>query len=296
LRVPANGLEFEVEVDGAEGAPAVLLIMGLGMQLIAWPPAFVRALTGAGFRVIRFDNRDIGLSSKTEVPVRNFAWQAIRYRLGFTVNAPYSLREMVEDTRGLLDALAIDRCHVVGASMGGMIAQGLAAHAPERVVTLTSIMSTTGARDLPQATLKATLALLSRPKSRDRDALIDHLVKVFRVIGSPGFPIAEKDLRIRIGYGIDRSYYAAGSVKHLAAVLASGDRSAEVRKIAAPTLVLHGRDDPLIPVEHGRDTAAKIRDAELQVIDGMGHDFAPGVVDELTQRITPFLRKNAPTA
>ncbi len=292
MRVTANKLEFEVEIDGAEDAPPVLLIMGLGMQLVAWPPAFVRALTKAGFRVIRFDNRDIGLSSKTNDPVKRFLWQALRYRLGATVHAPYTLRDMVEDTRGVLDALEIDRCHVVGASMGGMIAQGLAAHAPERVRTLTSIMSTTGARGLPQASLKTSLALVSRPKSRDREALLDHFTKVFRIIGSPGYPTPEKDLRARIAYGLDRSYYPAGSIKQLAAVLASGDRSDEVRKIAAPTLVLHGRDDPLVPVAHAQDTAAKIRNAELHVVDGMGHDFAPGVIDQLTRRIVPFLLQN----
>jgi pimeloyl-ACP methyl ester carboxylesterase len=292
MRVAANGLEFEVEIDGVDDALPVLLIMGLGMQLVAWPPAFVRTLTSAGFRVIRFDNRDIGLSSKTSAQVGNLAWQAIRHRLGMGAKAPYLLRDMVADTRGILDALSIDRCHVIGASMGGMIAQGLAASAPERVLSLTSIMSTTGARNLPQANLKTSLALISRPKSRDREALLDHFVKVFRIIGSPGFPISEKDLRVRIAFGLDRSYYPAGSIKQLAAIMASGDRSDEVRKIVAPTLVLHGREDPLVPVAHGRDTAAKIRGAQLQVIDGMGHDFAPGVVEELGKRIVPFLLEN----
>jgi pimeloyl-ACP methyl ester carboxylesterase len=293
MRVAANGLEFEVEVDGAADAPPVLLIMGLGMQLVAWPPALVRALTSAGFRVIRFDNRDIGLSSKTSAHVGNLTWQAVRHRLGLGVKAPYLLRDMVADTRGILDALAIDRCHVIGASMGGMIAQGLAAHAAERVRTLTSIMSTTGARKLPQASLKTSLALIARPKSRDREALLDHFVKVFRIIGSPGFPISEKDLRARIAYGLDRSYYPAGTIKQLTAIMASGDRSDEVKKIVAPTLVLHGRDDPLVPVAHGEDTAKKIRGANLQIIDGMGHDFAPGVVDELVKRILPFLQQHS---
>jgi pimeloyl-ACP methyl ester carboxylesterase len=292
MRVAANGLEFEVEIDGADDAPPVLLIMGLGMQLVAWPPALVRTLTSAGFRVIRFDNRDIGLSSKTSAQVDNLAWQAIRHRLGLGAKAPYLLRDMVADTRSILDALAIDRCHVIGASMGGMIAQGLAAHAPERVRTLTSIMSTTGARNLPQADLKTSLALISRPKSRDREALLDHFAKMFRIIGSPGFPISDSELRARLAYGLDRSYYPAGSVKQLAAIMASGDRSDEVKKIVAPTLVLHGRDDPLVPVAHGEDTAKKIRGASLQIIDGMGHDFAPGVVDELIKRVVPFLQQH----
>jgi pimeloyl-ACP methyl ester carboxylesterase len=289
MRIHANGLDFEVEIDGAADAPPVLLIMGLGTQLTAWPPALVRALTDAGFRVIRFDNRDIGLSSKTTVQSPNLLVQALRFRLGMSVRAPYRLRDMVEDTRGILDALAIQRCDVIGASMGGMIAQGLAAYAPERVRSLVSIMSTTGARRLPQATAKATRALLSRPRSRDHEALVTHFVKVLSVIGSPGFPNAEADLRANISRSLKRSYYPAGSVKHLLAVMASGDRSDEARKIVAPTLVLHGRDDPLVPVEHGRDTAAKIQGAQLRVIDGMGHDFAPGVIKLLSEEIVTFL-------
>lgn len=294
MRVAANGLEFEVEIDGAADAPAVLLIMGLGMQLVAWPPALVRALVDAGYRVIRFDNRDIGLSSKTTEPVKNFLLQTIRHRLGMAVRAPYTLRAMVEDTRGLLDALAIDRCHVVGVSMGGMIAQGLAAHAPERVATLTSIMSTSGARGLKQPSLKTSLAILSRPASSDRDVLIAHFAKLFRMIGSPGFPTTEAELRERIALGLDRSYYPLGSVKQIAAVLASGDRSEELKLITTPTLVIHGRDDPLVPLDHGEDTARKIRGARLEVIDGMGHDLAPGVVARIMPLVVAFLRDHSP--
>jgi pimeloyl-ACP methyl ester carboxylesterase len=289
VKVQSNSLEFEVEIQGEAGAPAVLLVMGLGMQMIAWPPAFVRALLTAGYRVIRFDNRDIGLSAKTTARVPNLIWQALRYRMGLSVQSSYTLRDMVEDTRGILDALAVQHCHVVGVSMGGMIAQGLASHHPARVKSLTSIMSTTGARGLPQATPKAAMAILSRPKSRARDDLIAHFAKTFRVIGSPGFPIEQSELNARIAEGFDRSYYPAGTVKQLAAIMASGDRSAEVRAIKAPTLVLHGRDDPLVPLKNGEDTAAKIRNARFQIIDGMGHDLAPGVVVELQRYLIPFL-------
>ncbi|MGL5003471.1 MAG: alpha/beta fold hydrolase, partial [Casimicrobium sp.] len=144
----------------------------------------------------------------------------------------------------------------------------------------------------PQATPKATMAILSRPKSRQRDDVVAHLAKTFRIIGSPGFPVEESELKARIAVALDRSYYPAGTIKQLAAIMASGDRSEEVRAIAVPTLVLHGRDDPLVPLKNGEDTAAKIRGAQLQVIDGMGHDLAPGVVIELLKRVVPFLQQS----
>jgi pimeloyl-ACP methyl ester carboxylesterase len=266
--------------------------MGLGMQMIAWPPGFVRALLNAGYRVISFDNRDIGLSTKTSVRTPNLILQALKFRMGMRVHAPYLLRDMVEDTRGLLDALHIVRCHVIGASMGGMIAQGLAAHHPNKVMSLTSIMSTTGARGLPQATPGATMAVLSRPKTKDREALISHFAKVFRVIGSPAFPTDTSELRARIAVGIDRSYYPAGTVKQLAAIMASGDRSDEVRRIAAPTLIIHGREDPLVPLKNGEDTAAKIMGAQIKIIEGMGHDLPPGVISIMMPTLLPFLARN----
>jgi pimeloyl-ACP methyl ester carboxylesterase len=292
MKIRTNNLEFEVDVEGPATAPAVMLIMGLGMQMVAWPSAFVAELLADGYRVIRFDNRDIGLSEKTTAQTPNLIWQAMRFRLGLSVRSAYTLREMTDDTKGILDALDVDRCHVIGVSMGGMIAQGLASHYPTRVQTLTSIMSTTGARGLPQATAKATMALLSRPRSQSLDDLVEHFAKTFRIIGSPGFPIEESELKARIALGLKRSYHPAGTIKQLAAILASGDRSAEVRAISVPTLVLHGRDDPLVPLKNGEDTAQKIRGAKFHAIAGMGHDLAPGVVVELMKHVKPFLNAN----
>jgi len=297
MKVAANGLEFEVEVnepDNVEFAPdtpTVLLIMGLGMQLIAWPAAFVNALTRAGFRVVRLDNRDIGLSHKTTAKIPNLMWTALKAKLGMRLRTDYTLRDMVEDTRGVLDALNIARCHIIGVSMGGMIAQGVASHHPARVASLISIMSTTGARGLPQATPKATMALLSRPKSRLRHDIINHFVRVLGIIGSPKFPTPEADVRQRIGEAFDRSFYPAGTIKQMAAIMASGDRSDEVRRITVPTLVIHGNEDPLVPLKNGEDTAKKIACSEYAVIDGMGHDLGPLAV--LLQRIVPFLQKNS---
>lgn len=295
MRVRANGLDLEVVVDepanGADraSAPVVLLIMGLGMQLIAWPDTLVRALTGAGYRVIRFDNRDIGLSQKTNARVPNLALLTIRYRLGMATHADYTLRDMVEDARGVLDALDIARCHVIGVSMGGMIAQGLAAHYPDRVRSLTSIMSSTGARSLPKATPRASMAFIARPRSHRREDVVNHFAKVFAVIGSPGFPVPMSELRERVGAGFDRCYEPRGTLKQLAAIIASGDRSDEVRSIAAPTLVIHGADDPLVPLGNGEDTARKIRGARLEVIPGMGHDL--GAVVPIIEKLLPFLRQ-----
>ena len=295
MKVKANGLDFEVEINEPgrpDGAPTVLLIMGLGMQLVAWPPAFVKALTDAGYRVVRLDNRDIGLSHKTTAKPPNLLWLGLKYRMGMAIRADYTLRDMVEDTRGVLDALNITRCHVIGVSMGGMIAQGLASQHPDRVLSLTSIMSTTGARGLPQATPTATMALLKRPKSRLREDIIAHFVKVLAVIGSPKYPSPEVEMRQRIGEAFDRSFYPAGTIKQMGAIMASGDRSAEVRKITAPTLVIHGKDDPLVPLKNGEDTAKKIVGSEYMEVDGMGHDLA--VLPVLIERILPFLRKNTP--
>ena len=297
MKITVNNLEFEIEINEPPGieitpdTPTVLLIMGLGMQLIAWPPAFVNALTRAGYRVVRFDNRDIGLSHKTSGALPKLMWMALKYRLRLPVTAAYTLRDMVEDTRGVLDTLNISRCHVIGVSMGGMIAQGLASHHPARVATLTSVMSTTGARGLPQATPKAAMALLSRPKSKLRDDIINHFVRVLGIIGSPKFPTPEADMRSRIGDAFDRSLYPAGTLKQMAAIMASGDRSDEVRRITVPTLVIHGSDDPLVPLKHGEDTSQKVPGSQLAVIDGMGHDFGPLAL--LIEHIVTFLRKHS---
>jgi len=302
MRVSANGLEFEVVIDqptarvaGADAGaepPTVLLIMGLGMQLIAWPDAFVQSLNDAGYRVIRFDNRDIGLSGKTDSKPPNLALMTIRYRLGMQVRAPYSLRDMVADTAGILDALGVARCHVIGVSMGGMIAQGLASRHPERVQTLTSIMSTTGARNLPKATPRASMAFIARPRSQSRDDVVNHFAKVFAVIGSPKFPTPPAEIRARVAVAYDRAYFPLGTLRQLAAIIASGDRSDEVRAIKAPALVIHGKHDPLVPPKNGEDTARKIAGSQYLEIDGMGHDLA--ALPRLIERILPFLRKHTP--
>jgi pimeloyl-ACP methyl ester carboxylesterase len=274
--VNANGITIEYESLGAAEAPAIFLIMGLGMQLTAWPDPFCEALFKQGFRVIRFDNRDIGLSSKMEgLGVPNLAWASVRSWLGLSVHSGYLLSDMAADTVGLMDALGIRAAHVVGVSMGGMIAQMVAALYPQRTSSLTSIMSTTGSTHLPRPSGEVVKTLLSRPTNpRDPQSVVDHYMKLFGVIGSPGFPIEETELRQRLEKSVLRSYYPAGSARQLLAIIASGDRTRLLATIKAPTLVIHGVNDPLIPVEAGKDTAAKITGAKLQLVQGMGHDMA----------------------
>ena len=286
-RFAANGIEIEAESHGDPAAPAVLLIMGLGMQLSAWPDELIAGLLEHGLRVITFDNRDTGLSTKFDDFAPISMVQAFwRYTLGLRVRAPYRLDDMATDAAALLDALGIARAHVVGASMGGMIGQQLAARHPGRVLTLTSIMSTTGSRATSRPTPAAGRALMRRPPhGATIDQLIAHYVGLLRVIGSPAYPSPDAALHERLRRSLQRSWHPAGIARQLLAVMASGDRTAAVRTIRAPTLVIHGEADPLVPVRAGQDTAAKIPGARLHLIAGMGHDLPPGLVPVLVASI-----------
>jgi len=278
-RVAVNGIELEYESLGDPAAPVILLIMGLGMQLVSWPDAFCEALVQRGFRVIRFDNRDSGLSTHMTVRKRpGLLRTLVGSAVGWPPRVPYTLADMADDSAALLDALGIAQAHIVGASMGGMIAQLLAVRHPAKVLSLTSIMSSSGNPRLSRPKAHAMRALLSRPaEPGNPESVVEHLIGVFGVIGSPGFPIAREQLRRQIAAGVRRAYHPAGTVNQLLAVIASGDRRRLLKRITAPTLVLHGDADPLVPLAAGRDTARHIPGAQLQVIAGMGHDLAPGV-------------------
>jgi pimeloyl-ACP methyl ester carboxylesterase len=293
VKIRANGIDLEVE-DTRGGGPVVLLIMGLGMQLVAWPDAFVQSLADAGFRVVRFDNRDIGLSRHfDELGAPNVLWESLKFRVGLSVRAPYRLQDMAADALGVLDALDIERAHVVGVSMGGMIAQRLALAAPPRVLSLTSIMSSSGARFLPGPKPHVLRALMSQPEGTGEQAIVDHYVKLFRVIGSPGFPLDEVALRDRILLGVRRSHHPAGTLRQMVAVAGDTRRAAELARISTPTLVIHGKDDPLVPFACGQDTARRIPNAQLVGVHGMGHDLPPGVVHYILQPLLPHLRRNS---
>jgi len=275
MKVAANGVQIEVDDQGPVDAEPLLLIMGLGMQLIAWPQEFVELLLRAGFRVIRFDNRDAGLSQGfDERGIPNLLWAAIKYRLNLPIrNAPYSIDDMAADVVGVLDALGVASAHVCGASMGGMIAQAMAERAPQRVRSLTLMMTSSGARHLPQATRAVQRVLMSRPKRHDVDALVAHFERVFEIIGSPAYRPDAAQFRRRLEAMVQRAYRPAGTARQLVAVIAHGDRTPLLARIEAPTHVMHGRDDPLVPVEAGHDLQRKIRGATIDVIDGMGHDL-----------------------
>ena len=292
-RLPANGLQIEVETLGDSRHPAVLLIMGLGMQLVAWPEEFCRALADAGYFVIRFDNRDIGLSTKLDdAAMPSLVSSALRYALRLPMPAPYRLDAMAADSVGVLDALGIQAAHFVGVSLGGMIAQMVAAGHRERCLSLTSIMSSSGARYLPTSSLDVARMLLIRP-ARDAtlDTVLDHYVEFFRAVGSPGFPTESGRIREHLALGLRRGYYPQGIERQLLAILASGDRSAALRTIACSTLIVHGDADPFIRVAHGIDCARKIPGARLKIIPGMGHDLAPGLVPVLNEELIAHLRR-----
>ena len=294
MKIKANGIDIEIEDShpgAADGRPVVLLIMGLGMQLVAWPPAMVQALVDAGYRVVRLDNRDIGLSQKFgHLGQPNLIWESLKYKLGLPIKAPYSLRDMAADALAVLDAMNIPQAHVVGVSMGGMIAQRLALAAPQRVLSLTSIMSSSGARGLPQARPEVLRVLLSRPAGKDTASVTHHYVKLFKAIGSPGFPTDDAELRERITAAAKRSFYPAGTLRQMVAIVADTRRADELATLRVPTLVIHGKADPLVPFACGEDTARRIPGARLVGIEGMGHDLPPGVVERILTPLLPHLQ------
>lgn len=292
-KTTANGIEIHYEEQGDPAAPAMLLIMGFGAQLTLWPDELVEALAAQGFRVIRYDNRDVGLSQKFDgVKAPGLVKMTLLSKIGFTPKVPYTLADMADDGVGLLDALGIERAHIVGASMGGMIAQHVAARHPDRCLSLTTVFSTTGNPKLPPARPEAMKALITRPDSTEEGVLVEHGMMLARTIGSPGYPAPEDRLRERTLASVRRSFYPEGPTRHLSAIVADGDRRAMLRDIAVPTLVLHGEDDPLVPCEGGRDTAASIPGAKLKTIPGWGHDLPLELVDELAGAIGEHARQN----
>jgi len=268
--VDVNDIEICYESFGPDDAPPLLLVMGLGAQLTLWSPGFVSELLERGFRVIRFDNRDVGLSTKTAGDPPDVMALYAKAMAGQPVDAPYTLSTMADDAVGLLDALDIPAAHVVGASMGGMIAQMIAIEHADRVLSLTSIMSTTGASDIGQPDPEAMMALLTPPPT-DRDGAIAATVDTSRIIGGSLFDADEA--RARAAEAYDRCFNPAGPAFHIAAIAATGDRTDRLGSVQAPTLVIHGREDPLVTLSGGEATATAIPGADLLVLGKMGHDM-----------------------
>lgn len=300
MKIVANGLEFEVEDSASinpqdadlQARPVVVLIMGLGMQLVAWPQQFVTDLVDAGFRVLRFDNRDIGLSSHLDGLGRpNIVWEALKHRMGLRNRAPYGLTDMAADTLGILEAMGIKRAHMVGVSMGGMIAQRVAIAAPGRVLSLTSIMSSSGARGLPQPDKKILRLLTRRPVGSGMDALVQHSVRLFQAIGSPAYPTPEEELHERVLAAAQRSMHPVGILRQMVAIVADRDRAQQLARVQCPTLVVHGDADPLVPLAHGQDTAQRIAGARLVTVEGMGHDLPPEPVTQILNALIPHLQQ-----
>jgi pimeloyl-ACP methyl ester carboxylesterase len=288
----ANGITLEYEECGRKSDPAILLIMGFSGQLTMWPDSLCEGLASKGFHVIRFDNRDVGKSAKIEgrsevnigdLMAKSTAGQALP-------PIPYHLDDMAKDAVGLLDTLGIDTAHIVGASMGGMIAQIVAAKFPERTRSLVSIMSTTGKRGLPAAKPEAMGALMSPPPDTKRETLINRFVTTFGVIGSPGFKASPEELRSTAERQVDRvPYYPQGIQRQLAAIVCATPRNDILKTVSAPSLVIHGEDDPLVPIDGGRDTAASIPGCKLITVPGMAHDFTNALVPIYLKHIGDFV-------
>lgn len=290
-RAKANGIEIEYETFGSRQDPALLLIMGLGAQLTLWPESLCEGLAGQGFFVVRYDNRDVGLSTDfDQAGLPNLMEAMGRLMKGETVDAPYLLSDMAADATGLLDALEIDRAHMVGGSMGGMIAQVIAATYPQRARSLVSIMSTSGRYGLPAGKPEAVAMLSAQPEGTEREQLIAHGIKLRTVISGPGYPTEPAAMRALVERNIDRRYYPPGAARQYLAITASGPRVDLLKTVKVPTLVLHGEDDPLLPVECGRDVAALVPGAKIETFPGWGHDVPEQMVPKLVSSISSFCK------
>jgi pimeloyl-ACP methyl ester carboxylesterase len=287
----ANGIRIAFDTAGDAKAAPLLLVHGAGMQLTSWPDEFVDGLVELGFYVIRFDHRDCGLSTKFDRAGKpNLVWNWLKSRLNLPLRPAYRLDDMADDALGVLSALGIARAHLVGVAMGAMVAQILASRHPQRVLSLTSIMSSSSKRGLPGPTPAARQAQLARPADpNDVDSILDAQVAWQQAIGSPAYPTPEKQLRRRAARALRRCYCPAGVARQMLAVRSAPERSELLRTIVAPTLVIHGAADPLVPLACGEDTAAQVPGARLEVIQGMGHDLP----SQLNERMLALIDANA---
>ncbi|NHO67014.1 alpha/beta hydrolase [Aestuariicella hydrocarbonica] len=288
-----NDLTLEYETFGNPKNPTILLIMGLGSQLIHWPKDFCQQLADRHYFVIRYDNRDAGLSTKMQhaktPSMKRVAWSLL---FRSTPKLPYTLKDMAQDAVALLTYLNREKAHIVGASMGGMIAQLVTIHFPQRVLSLTSIMSTTGNRSLPKPDPAAIVALTPPKATVDQQAIIEHLTGVWKILMSPGYPSTDEDLRAHTAFAFHRNYCPQGTRRQLAACLCAPDRRSQLQQLSVPTAVIHGSADPLVPFACGEDTARNIPGAELFAIEGMAHDFPETLIPRIAGIIESVIKRS----
>ncbi|MFX0151720.1 MAG: alpha/beta fold hydrolase [Candidatus Hodarchaeota archaeon] len=279
-----DSIEIMHDTFGDPSTTPLLLIMGLGLQMIMWDEEFCKQIASKGYWVIRFDNRDVGLSTKLDnYPIPNPMQLFQSLQQGETIEVPYTLLDMAKDAVGLLDALKVESAHIVGASMGGMIALTIAIHFPERVRSLTSIMSSIQ----PTLPKPEAMSILTTPAPEDREKNIEYSVQMWRILNGPSMVFDEEFYQQRSAQVYDRNFYPAGVVRQMSAIMASGSREAELKMVDIPTLVIHGDADPFVPVEAGKDTAKTIPNAKLMIIEGMGHtiptEAAPKIIEAIIQ-------------
>lgn len=292
-RARINDIELEYALEGPADGPPVLLIMGIGQQMVAWPAALLQALTEAGLRTIRYDSRDTGLSTHLDDFKPHSMVQILTEGQQGTLTAPYTLNDLADDAVGLLDHLGIAKAHVLGVSMGGMVAQLVAARHPTRTQTLISIMSTSSEGNLPGPTEAAMKGLLARPASQEEEEVVKYGVMLRQVLASPAYPAEDAYWAEMTRAAFVRDYSPAGFARHLMAVTVSGNRREALRTVTAPALVIHGLADPLVPAACGQRTAELLPHAELELIEGMGHDLSPGVCPRLAELICAHVRRHS---
>jgi pimeloyl-ACP methyl ester carboxylesterase len=285
--IRANNIDIFYEENGPADGPVILLVMGLGAQMIAWPDEFIHGLVSKGFRVIHYDNRDVGLSQRMDgAKTPNLVWTMLKARFGLPVRVPYTLTDMAADGIGLLDALGIDKAHVAGASMGGMIVQLMAANHRERLLSMTSIMSSSGKPGLPGARADIQKSfMVKRPPDASRDDAVAFGTELVRSFSYPDPARPENAHAEMTAKAFDRGYYPVGTRRQLLAIIADGSRVERLKTITTPTLVVHGGADPLVPKEGSEDIARHIPGARLEIIEEMAHDLPPSQVGRMVDLI-----------
>jgi pimeloyl-ACP methyl ester carboxylesterase len=295
MQLFVNGVRIEVEDTGERDRVTVFLIPGMAMQLIVWPEAMVRQIHQAGFRVIRLDNRDIGLSQDmAHLPAPNLLWFMLQQKLGLQPQAPYSIQDMANDALGVLDHLQISQAHLVGVSMGGMIGQRICIGSSQRALSLTSIMSSSGAKGLPGPTPDMRRVLFTPPAKAGTQAAHQHALRFVQALAGPGFAHPEGSQQQLVDDSLKRSSRPMGAYRQMLAAMADRERAGLLARITTPTLVIHGKADPLVPYACGEDTARRIPNAKLHGIEGMGHDMPPVALEQMMSRLLPFLNAHTP--